>query len=148
MEHINLHSFNPRRFETYRNDLTRRFCQVRLDSGERVLVSGAQGTVKLVRVALGGLLPIGTIATLDSAHSAQLARFFGPMLADSSYPFQHPLDMMAMMVAGMPSISDLKAFLARDPETQQRVVSSAVEGSKRAQAEWRRLHANAESRQE
>lgn len=145
MEHINLHSFDPRRFVTYRNDLTRCFCQVRLDSGERILVSGAQGTVKIVRVALGGLLPIGTIATLDPARLVQL---FKPVLLDSSYPFKHPLDMVAMMAAAMSSISDLKAFLAADPEIQQKVMYSGLERSKREQAEWRRLHDNAESRHE
>ena len=145
MEQMNLRSLDPRRFETYRNDLTRCFCQVRLDSGERVLVSGAQGAVKLVKVALGGLIPIGTISTLGSA---QLAQLFRPMMADSSFPFQHPLDMTAMMVAGMPSISELKAFLAADPETQRKVVSTAVEGGKRAQAEWRKQHDNSEAQEQ
>ena len=144
MEQMNLRSLDPRRFETYRNDQSRCFCQVRLDSGERVLVSGAQGAVKLVKVALGGLLPVGTIATLGSA---QLAQLFRPMLTDAAFPFQHPLDMTAMMVAGMPSVSDLKAFLGADAETQRKVVSAALEGGKRAQAEWRTRHASSDAQE-
>lgn len=144
MEQFDLRRLDPRRFETYRNDLSRCFCQVRLDSGERVLVSGAQGAVKLVKLALGGLIPAGTIATLSSA---QLAELFRPMLADASYPFQHPLDMTAMMVAGMPSVSDIKSFLATDAGAQRVVVTAALEAAKRAQAQWRAQHGEFDSKQ-
>ncbi len=138
MEQVNLHALDPQRFVTYRNDATHCFCQVRLESGERVLVSGAGGEIKLIRLGLGGMVPLRTIWRLGAA---QLAQLFKPMFADSSYPLLHPLDMTAVMVAGTPSIAALKRFLAADPEAQRGVVTAAATAGKRRVDEWRQQQA-------
>ena len=137
MIQIDLNRVDPRRFVTYRNNPTQCFCQVRLDSGERVLVSGAAGEIKLVKLRLGGLMPGATIATISSG---QLVQLFKPMLADPLFPMKHPLDLMAMMVAANSSINELKGFLDSDPETQNTIVTAAAEGGKRQLDIWREEH--------
>jgi hypothetical protein len=134
MEQVDLRTVDPQRFVTYRNDATHCFCHVRLDSGERVLVSGGKGEIKLLKLGFGGMVPLRTISRLSAA---QIAQLFKPMLADASYPLLHPLDMMAMMIAGMPSIADLRTFLAADPEAQRAVVTAVAAGGKRRVDEWR-----------
>jgi hypothetical protein len=130
MTNIDLHSVDSRRFVTYKNDASRCFCQVRLDSGERVLVSGAKGEIKLVKLGFRGMIPIGTIATFGAA---QIAQLFKPMLDNPSITFLHPLDMTSMMVSAMASISDLRGFLEADLQTQRAVVTAAAEAISRSQ---------------
>lgn len=49
---------------TYANDARGCFCQIKFDSGERILISIAglpNASVRIMRMAFGGLLPIKTI---------------------------------------------------------------------------------------
>ena len=49
---------------TYQNDDKKKFCQIKLDSGERILVSVAQSGVKIYKL-LVGTIPMGTVYNAD-----------------------------------------------------------------------------------
>ncbi len=85
---------------TYVNDARRCFCQIKLDSGERVLISIAglpNPSIKVLRLALAGLIPLGSIwehnlklaGSLDK-YVSQLLKMFPPNEAGS----MHPLDLV------------------------------------------------------
>jgi hypothetical protein len=135
MEKVYLPTLDPQHFVTYRNDGTRCFCQVRLDSGERILISAAKGEIKLMKLGFGGTVPLKTIAKLNAAQLARLLKLF---FADSSYPLLHPLDLMALLIAGAPSVAELKMFFAADREAQSVVVTVAVDRGRQAVDELRR----------
>ena len=64
---------------TYSCTETTAFCQLKLDSGERILISlaGSPGpSIKIVKLALGGLIPVKTIWGTDSPGRETL-RLFG-----------------------------------------------------------------------
>jgi hypothetical protein len=49
---------------TYANDAKRCFCQIRLDNGDRILISFASvptASVKVMKLALGGMIPVQTV---------------------------------------------------------------------------------------
>ena len=64
------------------------YCQIKLASRERVLISCAQTGIKIVKLGLGGLIPTKTIAEWPVAQIEAAILIF----ADESKPTQHPLD--------------------------------------------------------
>jgi hypothetical protein len=46
---------------TYKNDLKHCYAQLRLDSGERILVSIARHNIRIYKLSLMGMLPTSTI---------------------------------------------------------------------------------------
>ena len=85
---------------TYANDARRCFCQIKFDSGERVLISITglpNPSIKVMRLALAGLVPVGSIwehnlrlaGSLDR-YVSQLLKMFPPDEAASI----HPLDIV------------------------------------------------------
>lgn len=97
------------RVVTYRNEHGYCFCQVRLDSGERVLISIAQSGIQLRRLALGGLVPRELVAEWPVAHLREAVDLF----ADPARPSQHPLDTIKDKLLTMQSLADLREFLRR-----------------------------------
>jgi len=83
---------------TYKNDGTRCFCQLKFESGERVLISIAgqpYPSIKILRLALGGLLPRETIWELNSRQLGGLqpmTRKVISMFLSGPDLFVHPLD--------------------------------------------------------
>ena len=61
---------------TYKNTAKQCFCQLKLDSGERVLISIARTGVKLFQLGLAGLLPIRTLAEWDVPQIRTAIRIF------------------------------------------------------------------------
>jgi len=85
---------------TYRNNERQCFCQIKFDTGERVLISIAAAptpSVKVLRLTLGGLLPRQTIweynPTMPGGYNAyveNMMRMFHPTNDEAA----HPLDVI------------------------------------------------------
>jgi hypothetical protein len=102
---------------TYKNDGSRCFCQLRFESGERVLISIAghpHPSIKILRVALGGLLPRETIWELDSVRlggsESMARRVIASFLSDSD-TLAHPLDAIRDSLLPCRSIQEALAVL-------------------------------------
>ena len=92
---------------TYRNEPGRAaFCQIRLDSGERVVISVVDMEVKIVGQRLGGRLPAATL--WRSKDVDRLIALFG----DPADPGKHPFEAMRDRILAIPSIEALERFLA------------------------------------
>ena len=104
---------------TYQNTDRQCFCQIRFNSGERVLISIASlpmPSVKVVRVALGGLLPReaiweynATMAGSVGAYAQNLIKMFPPDAASQSV---HPLDIMRDALLQCRSMAECRSLLA------------------------------------
>ena len=59
---------------TYANNERQAFCQIKFDTGERVLISIAglpKPSVKIMRLAFGGLFPVKTIWGIQLGYGRQ-----------------------------------------------------------------------------
>jgi hypothetical protein len=92
---------------TYKNDRQHCYCQVKLDSGERVLISIAQGGVKLLKLVLGGLVPGKTI--WKSKDVSQVISVF--LDEDARRTLRHPLDAIRDRLLTCPSIRELERLV-------------------------------------
>jgi hypothetical protein len=129
---LDLNRIDAGRFVTYANDSSRCFCQVRLGSGERILVSAAQGEIRVYRLALFGLFPRGVIGIFTSADLATLLPFdlmYGLFEKDA---MTHPLDCVSVFMASLPSIASVRDFFHQPKHVQVALVRerlpNAVEG--------------------
>jgi hypothetical protein len=80
------------------------FCQLRLASRERVLISCAQSGIKIVKMGLGGLIPTKTIADWPVSRLEEATGIF----ADETNPSQHPLDAIRNKLMTCSSIRDIE----------------------------------------
>jgi len=80
------------------------YCQIRLPSGERVLISCAQTGIKIMKLALGGLLPTKTIANWPISKIASAIQIFG----DPNNPTLHPLDAIKNRLILCSSITEIQ----------------------------------------
>jgi len=80
------------------------YCQLKLASGERILISCAQSGVKIIQLILGGLIPVRTIANWPVSRLEEAIHVF----ADLSKPTQHPLDAIKNKLIGCSSIADVE----------------------------------------
>lgn len=80
------------------------FCQLKLASRERVLISIAQTGIKIMKLSLGGLIPTKTIADWPVSELELVIRIF----ADETDPSQHPLDAIKNKLIACPSINDIE----------------------------------------
>ena len=87
---------------TYRNDSKHSFCQIKLDSGEKVLISMGSGTIKISKLLIG-VIPTETI--WESGDAKTIMRMF--LEGD----IKHPLDAAKDKVLTAKSINDLKIML-------------------------------------
>jgi hypothetical protein len=127
---IDLHKINPKTFVTYANNATQCFCQVRLESGERILVSGAQGAIKVFRMRLFGMIPSGCLATLDAHRLSTLFPF--EMCYGLLQPEQmaHPLDLLSIVLSGIENVGEIEKFFLWPLQNQAECVKHVLEGLK------------------
>jgi len=86
------------------------YCQMKLDSGERILISIAQTGIKISKLVLGGLVPTGTIwecGTFDPKMH-KVIEFF----ADPQDPGRHPLDAIKDKLIKCQSIDNVRILLS------------------------------------
>lgn len=84
---------------TYKNDKFRCFCQLQLDSKERILISIA-GTpapsIKISKLGLGGLIPTKTIweftPTMAGGYDAYVGKMINMFIDKKNENIKHPLD--------------------------------------------------------
>ena len=103
---------------TYQNTNRQCFCQIKFDSGERVLISIASRptpSVKIMRMTLGGLLPRETIWEYNTAvagsvgaYAQNLMEMFPPDASQSV----HPLDVIRDALLQCRSIAECQTLLA------------------------------------
>lgn len=89
---------------TYKNDGKHSFCQIKLDSGERVLISMGSGTLKISKLIFG-IIPTQTI--WESGDAKTLIRV---LLTKGE--IKHPLEAARDKVLVAQSITDLRKILA------------------------------------
>jgi hypothetical protein len=85
------------------------YCQLKLASGERVLVSCAQSGIKIMKVALGGLIPTRTIVNWSIPELASAIDIF----ADEAIPMQHPLEAIKNKLLTCSSIKEIEQLCTR-----------------------------------
>jgi hypothetical protein len=103
---------------SYQNTDKQCFCQIKFDSGERVLVSIASRptpSVKIVQMALSGLVPRGAVWEFNAvmagsvgAYAQNLMRMFPPNARESA----HPLDVIKDALLQCRSIAECQSLLA------------------------------------
>jgi hypothetical protein len=89
---------------TYKNDGQHCFCQVKLDSGERILISLGSGTLRISKLLLG-IIPMETIWESGDAKT-----IMSVLLCEGQ--FKHPLDAAKDKAMAARSINDLRRMLA------------------------------------
>lgn len=80
------------------------YCQLKLASRERVLISCAQTGIKIMKLSLGGLIPTRTIADWPVSRLEAVIKIF----ADETNPSQHPLDAIKNKLMACSSIKDIE----------------------------------------
>lgn len=80
------------------------YCQLKLASHERVLISCAQTGIKVMKLGLGGLIPTKTIADWPVSKLATAVHIF----ADESNPSLHPLDAIKSKLMSCSSIREVE----------------------------------------
>lgn len=87
---------------TYKNEGTKGvFSQIKLDSGERVLISIAADEIKIFKLKFFGVIPSGTIWKYPD-----LFGFFDLLQANGSS--EHPLDVLVEKVKNFNSVVQLQ----------------------------------------
>jgi hypothetical protein len=120
---------------TYKNDGSQCFCQIKFESGERVLISIAgrpQPCIKIMRLAFGGMIPRDCIWELDSRkleHTGQMAQVVIAMFLKGREQLVHPLDAIRDALLPCRSIQEAVAVLkgqesrASSPKAPKSLVS-------------------------
>jgi hypothetical protein len=80
------------------------YCQLKLASRERVLISCAQTGIKIMKLGLGGLIPTKTIADWPVSKLATAVNIF----ADETKPSQHPLEAIKIKLMTCSSIREIE----------------------------------------
>jgi hypothetical protein len=80
------------------------FCQLKLDSGERILISCAQTGIKIMKLGWGGLFPTGTLADWPLRQLDEAIAIF----ADTNSPAAHPLDAIVSKLKSCSSIVEVR----------------------------------------
>lgn len=77
------------------------FCQIKLESGERILISIAQSGVKIFKLRFMGMIPVKTLWELnDIVHMVE-------MFADPANPEKPPLDAIRDKLINCKSIKEV-----------------------------------------
>lgn len=99
------------------------YCQIKLPTGERVLINCAQTGIKISRLALGGLIPTETIVEWPISR----IDFAIAIFADESAPAQHPLDAIKNKLLNCQSIGDIERLcVSRDSARPAQAPSSPI----------------------
>ena len=105
---------------TYRNNERQCFCQIKFDTGERVLVSIAPAaptpSVKVLRLALGGLVPRQTVweynPTMAGGYNAYVENMIKMFPPSDDRP-AHPLDVIRDTLLPCSSIEEARRTLLK-----------------------------------
>jgi len=84
------------------------FCQLKLASRERVLISCAQTGIKIMKLGLGGLIPTKTIADWPISKLATAVHIF----ADETNQSEHPLEAIKKKLMTCTSIREIEQLCA------------------------------------
>jgi hypothetical protein len=84
------------------------YCQLKLASRERVLISCAQTGIKIIKLGLGGLIPTKTIADWPVSKLAIAIHTF----ADETNPSQHPLEAIKNKLMTCSSVQEIEELCA------------------------------------
>lgn len=84
------------------------YCQLKLASHERVLISCAQTGIKIMKLGFGGLIPTKTIADWPISQLATAIHIF----TDENDPSQHPLEAIKAKLMTCSSIRDIERLCA------------------------------------
>ncbi|MDA8126757.1 MAG: hypothetical protein M0009_16425 [Deltaproteobacteria bacterium] len=102
----------------YANNRYQRFCQIKLDNSERVLVSARivlQPGITVVKLCCFGLLPSGTIWEYNPAMAGGYSAFIKKVTTMFQTPPgeepKHPFDALVDRILPCRSISEVKALL-------------------------------------
>lgn len=123
---VDLRRLNPDTFITYANTASQCFCQVRLRSGDRILVSGAQGEIRVYRLALFGLLPRGVVGIFTAADLATLLPFdliYGLLEEEA---MTHPLDCLSLFMASLPDLARVREFFHQSKDEQAALIRQVL----------------------
>ena len=103
---------------TYANNKYLCYCQIKLDSGERVLVSIASATtpcVKIKKLVFLGMLPIHTIweynPTMAGGYDAYVRKIMQMFQDPLAQEPKHPLDILRDRLLSCRSISEVRDSL-------------------------------------
>lgn len=103
---------------TYANNKYQCFCQIRLDSGERVLISIASAptpSVKLMKLVFFGLWPIQTIweynPTMAGGYEAYVQKMMKMFQDPLAVEPKHPLDILRDRLLSCRSVSEVRDSL-------------------------------------
>lgn len=119
---------------SYANNERQCFCQIRLDSGERVLISIAgrpTPSLKVIRMMLGGLIPGKTIWEYNATQAGGLeayARGLVQMFPRDPKGPVHPLDIIRDALLRCSSIENARRTLS---ERQASITRSGSEETAR-----------------
>jgi hypothetical protein len=95
------------RIVTYQNSGVKGvYSQIKLDNGERILISLAQSGLEIFKLGLGGLVPTGTVWKTSDLH--QMAMLFG----DFALSEGNLLDAVIRKLIGCSSIDEVKTVLS------------------------------------
>ncbi len=84
------------------------YCQLKLASRERVLISCAQTGIKIMKLGLGGIIPTKTIANWSISNLAAAAHIF----ADETNQPLHPLEAIKNKLMTCSSIHEIEQLCA------------------------------------
>lgn len=84
------------------------YCQLKLASRERVLISCAQTGIKITKLGFGGLIPTKTIADWPISKLSSAIHIF----ADENNPSHHPLEAIKNKLMTCSSIREIEELCA------------------------------------
>jgi hypothetical protein len=103
---------------TYANNKVQCFCQIKLESGERILVSIAAAptpSVKIMKLGFFGLIPIQTIwehnPTMTGGYDAYVRKMMAMFQDAFALEPKHPLDILRDRLLPCTSIADVRESL-------------------------------------
>ena len=84
------------------------YCQLKLASGERILISCAQSGIKVMKLGFGGLFPTKTLAVWSIAQIDEPIRIF----AEQSQPSLSPLEAIKNRLSLCVSVHEVQQVCA------------------------------------
>ena len=94
---------------TYKNQPPgKMYCQLKLDSGERILVSIADSGIRISKLGFGGRFRTGTIWKCGRDEIREAYKLF----EDPEKPIDSTLDAIKDRLSSFKSIADVKRFLS------------------------------------
>lgn len=100
---------------TYKNEGAKGvFCQLKMENGERILISMTQKDTKILKLGLMGLVPMSTV--WESSDIKEMIRIF----ANPTNPEQQPLDAIIEKLIECKSIDEVKSRIINERPIEQK----------------------------